>query len=1122
MTKTRLFLLCMMSLSLFVGVATAQDTRTLNGTIDANTPFVDVAFVVGDNQTITLDMVATGGDLDPYIYLIAPDGTALTWNDDRERGDSNSRIVYPSATAGTYSAVATRYGVTEGETSGTFELTINTAPTTPPVEADYATTPDALTAAGFPSIEVRPQAQWTIIAYYGGDTNLEQGILHDLKEFENAGGSTENVRIVALFDRNPENFATDPDWSSSRLYEITATTDPNPDAISSVAITDLGVAQVTGDGQYFAQFLTWALTHFPAQRYAIAFGSHGAAWEGLIQDDTPNPEDAPATGSKDLLSLSELSKAFAIGQQVAGVEKFDLLVNDACSMSSIEYFSALQPYFVTSLASPEVVIDPALSMTTLTQLLNENPAEDVKVYARRLVDQYIDVDIRTKNSPDLVNLTHAVTDLTQFDALEAAVEDFARVFNANPRTYAAVVGAARHNAGTVVYSGFLGSTTKIDLGTFMQAIVQTAVSPQLRDAALNVLDALETVKVYARNGGNTALDNASYYNIYFPEDEGTFRPLYLENSPLTEWGRMLRNYYSANNPSLAAITGDTSQDFHAPFSPQINITSVYPPTGTPASISSPVTVDTEVVGRNLAYVETTTDQKQPDGTFIRLATERVLLDIPTENGVERLNLWSPGVDLRSVNWDVTLPKLYAVDDPSTITDATNGVFEYVSFVGDLAYLDGYYREPNSDTYHDVTVIFNGVDRASRELGRVLRVISRSPSSETAADIQISVGSEFIPFRQSVTADGVTTLLLSPNRLTWPEGGLVYQWSPAPNGEYTYGLLATAYGGTTGYNKTTIVVDNTTSTFDVRGETVPFGGFSLQRPIEWERLVYSIGDLEPYTLELYRSSAPDGREDISVYIISEFDNNFEPIPDDLTFIVNKLVEVGGLVLVGEPRAITVQGVPALEFDYTYESEAGTVTGRAFTVYNAPLASGNTFAAESLDGAGAALEARYAALRDTIRLFDAGVVLDARVRNWRFQYFNDVDNYTFLRPATWFAAEMPPNRYSENGDPASSAFFEWFTQPEDGASLSDLLLNTTSYTAELENFIITRTRSYANLAAWDVVQYTATRNGQAVQGRYYATSLNEVRVILHVEVPDTPEGAAIMTNTLEILVDTVILQ
>lgn len=1122
MTKTRLLLMCLVTVSLLTGIVAAQDTRTLSGTIDVTTPFVDVAFVVADNQTITIEMTATGGDLDPYVYLIAPDGTALTWNDDRERGDSNSRIIYPSATAGTYSAVATRYGVTEGETSGTYDLTITTSPTNPPVETDYTTTPEALVAAGFPTMDIRPQAQWTIIAYYGGDTNLEQGILHDLKEFENAGGSTENVRIVALFDRNPENFATDPDWSSSRLYEITTTTDPNPDAISSIAITDLGVTQVTGDGQYFAQYLTWALTHFPAQHYAIAFGSHGAAWEGLIQDDTPNTDDAPATGSKDLLSLNELSRAFALGQQVAGIEKFDLLVNDACSMSSIEYFSVMQPYFVTSLASPEVVIDPALSMTTLTTLLNANPAEDVNVYAKRLVDQYIDVDIRTQSSPDLVNLTHAVTDLTQFAALEQAVENFASVFNRSPRTYAAVMGSARHNAGTYVYSGFLGSTTKIDLGTLMQSIVQTAVSPELRDAALNVLDALNTVKVYARNGGNTALDNASYYNIYFPEDEGTFRPLYLENSPLTEWGRMLRNYYSANNPSLAAITGDTSQDFHAPFSPKINITSVYPPTGTPASISSPIAVDTEVVGRNLAYVETTTDQKQADGTFIRLATERVLLDIATENGVERLNAWSPGVDLRSVNWDVTLPKLYALDDPSTITDATNGVFEYVSFVGNLAYLDGYYREPNSDTYHDVTVIFIGVDRASRELGRVLRVISRSPSSETAADIKITAGSEFIAFRQSVTADGVTTLALSPNRLTWPVEGLVYQWSPAPNGEYTYGILATAYGGTTGYNKTTVIVDNSTSTFDVRGETVPFGGFTLVRPIEWERLVYSIGDLEPYPVELYRSSSPDGREDVSVYIVSPFDNNGNDIPDDLPFIVNKLVEISGFTLIGEARGIIVNDVAALEFDYTYDSENGAVMGRAFAVYNAPLASGNVFAAESLDGAGAVLESRYALLRDNIRLFDVALVLDSRTRNWRFQYFNDVDNYIFLRPVSWFASDEFPNRYSENGDPAATSFFQWFTQSEDGTALRDLLLNTPAYTQGLENFTITRTRSYANLAAWEVAQYTATRNGSAVQGRFYATALNDVLILLNVEVADTPEGATIMTNTLEILVDTVFLE
>lgn len=1110
-------ILCLTGL-LSTGVL-AQNTRSLSGTIDSTTPFVDVAFVVPDNGTITIDLMATSGDLDTYTYLIGPAGNILTWNDDVERGNTNSTIVYPRALGGTYSAVATRYGVEAGETSGDFSLTISVAPTVT-VETTYTASAEALSAAGFPVIEPRPLAEWTVIAYYGGDTNLEHGILHDLKEFENAGGSDSTVRVVALFDRNPENFVSDPDWHSSRIYEVTATTDPDPDTLSSTAITDLGVSQVTGDGQFFARYMAWAVEHFPAQHYALAFGSHGAAWEGLIQDDTPNAEDAPETGRnarKDLLSLSELKQAMQLVMPLAGVAKFDLLINDACSMSSVEYFSVMDDFFHTSIASPEVVIDPALDMTLLTSLLNAQPEGNVPDFARQLVDKYIDTDIRTQNSPDLPNLNHAVTDLDNYAALTRAVESFAQVFNRNPRAFAPIIGKARHDSTTYVYSSFLGSTTKIDLGTFMQSVVFSALNPALRNAALDVLDRLADVRIYARNGGNPALDNASYYNIYFPEDESTFRPTYLDETPLVEWGRMLRSYYSANNPSLASIIGDTSQDFHPPIAPRINITSAYPLAGGESSIDSPVIVDTEVVGRNIAYVDTTTDQRQADGTYVRLATERVLLDVPTETGIQRVNEWSPGVTQRSVVWDVTLPGLYE-------SDPTTAVFELITFTQDVAYLDAYYAEPGSTTYHDVTVIFNAVSRATDEEGRVIRVISRSPSSETAADIEIPVGSTFIPFRQTVTADGVTTLDLSPNRLTWPEGGVRYRWLPAPDGDYTYGLLATAFGGTTGYNKTNVVVANSQRDTALRGETAPLSGFTLLRPMEWNRLVYSLGDLEPYALELYRTSSEDGRQDVSVYIISRFDNDGEPIPHDLNFIANKLAEVGGLTLVGTPESATLQGVPALAIRYTFDSAAGLVTGHALITYNEANISGDIFAAESLDGEGDALNTTFALLTDGVHLFDVNEVADAQTPSWYTDYFNDTDPGLFRLPWTWWRAEGDANHYAEEGNPDATTFFEWWQFPlsADNSTLSAVLASNAVLTAGLTDITYDNPRSYANASAWDAIPYTATRHGQSVRGRFYRAEASDQVTVLQVETLNDATAAETFLHTLEILVDTVAVQ
>src|SRR5690606_29238230 len=116
------------------------------------------------------------------------------------------------AAAGNYRVIATRYGVQDGNTSGAFELLAELQTTATETDSSYDTSHDALAAAGFPELEVQPTATWTILAYYGGDTNLEDGILADLNEFELAGGSSDDVRVIALMDRHPAYSEASDNW----------------------------------------------------------------------------------------------------------------------------------------------------------------------------------------------------------------------------------------------------------------------------------------------------------------------------------------------------------------------------------------------------------------------------------------------------------------------------------------------------------------------------------------------------------------------------------------------------------------------------------------------------------------------------------------------------------------------------------------------------------------------------------------------------------------------------------------------------------------------------------------------------------------------------------------------
>ncbi|HRF95753.1 MAG TPA: PPC domain-containing protein, partial [Aggregatilineales bacterium] len=169
-TKWILSLLCVAVLMLFINIVTAQTEDRRTGTVDNETPFVEIQFdVPQDGSLVTLDLKAISGDLDTLLYLVDRDGNILAENDDRLAGqDTNSFIEFPEADAGRYLIIATRYGVVNGTSAGEYELAINITSESETVSLNYDVSDEALALAGYPELEARPLADWTVIAYYGG------------------------------------------------------------------------------------------------------------------------------------------------------------------------------------------------------------------------------------------------------------------------------------------------------------------------------------------------------------------------------------------------------------------------------------------------------------------------------------------------------------------------------------------------------------------------------------------------------------------------------------------------------------------------------------------------------------------------------------------------------------------------------------------------------------------------------------------------------------------------------------------------------------------------------------------------------------------------------------------
>ena len=89
-------------------------------------PFLAYTFSANADDIVTLGMQAIDGNLDPFLQLLDPAGNVVYFNDDAGDGTTNSQISSARLfSSGTYTVIATRYGMDFGGTVGQFQLSLS-------------------------------------------------------------------------------------------------------------------------------------------------------------------------------------------------------------------------------------------------------------------------------------------------------------------------------------------------------------------------------------------------------------------------------------------------------------------------------------------------------------------------------------------------------------------------------------------------------------------------------------------------------------------------------------------------------------------------------------------------------------------------------------------------------------------------------------------------------------------------------------------------------------------------------------------------------------------------------------------------------------------------------------
>ncbi len=367
----------------------------------------------------------------------------------------------------------------------------------------------------------RPQAakDWTFAVYIAGDNNLSDYADVNLYQMAATGGTSANVNVVALVDRN--NAATQyVQVGDGELKDIT------PDSVSGANID-------SGNPQSFIDFMGFVDEYYPAQRYAVVVWNHGGGWLAIETDDR----------SGNYWDMGELRSALHGGLQHLGVPQYDVLIFDACLMGQYEVALQIDDLVNVQVASAENVPGTGVPYDMFLPALLQNPTITPDTFGAAIVDGY------TNFYHQYTLYTLSAIKLEQpFATLQERINAFAEALLAVGPAQAGAIQTARDAALVYDYQDF------VDLGDFARQIQAHVSDNRVQTTAQAVLDALNAGDLILRETHGPQAEASSGVSIYLPSavgiassgryDEGYDR-LEVQGSP---WHAFAQALYSGQYP----------------------------------------------------------------------------------------------------------------------------------------------------------------------------------------------------------------------------------------------------------------------------------------------------------------------------------------------------------------------------------------------------------------------------------------------------------------------------------------------------------------------------------------------------------------------------------------------
>lgn len=669
---------------------------------------------------------------------------------------------------------------------------------------------------------------WLVLLYQDADDQvLEQDIFLDLNEAERVG-SSDKVTILAQADRYKGAFRGDGNWTSARRYLVQQDDDLN--AIHSEMLEDLGEVNMA-QSQTLVDFVTWGVQNYPADHYVLILSDHGMGWPGGFSDPAPSSRDpgsAPLVGAldEDFLFLSELDEALGQIRQQTGIEKFDMIGMDACLMSQLEVYAALQPHAHYAVASEET--EPALgwAYASFLQSLVDNPNMSAEELSADVVQSYIAQDQRIVDDEARQDFLRDGSSLGGFFNGDVGASQLAKQISRdvtltavnldalpdlmqryNEFTYQlqsedqALVASARNYAQS--YTSIFGEDVPpsfIDLGHFAQLVAKQTGSKGAASAAKKLMTALNAAIVAEKHGpvkpGSTGIA------IYFPNSK-LYRSPYTGLQSYTEiasrfaseslWDDFLAFHYAKRPFELddaQAVVPASGAATRAPGAGDLSISAITTSSDS-ADPNHPVKLSAEIGGSNIGYAYLMIGLYDEQSNAILMADSDYLESSKTLdlNGVYYPQ-WPTKNFVMNFEWDVSV---FSLSDGSTNTLALFAPENYGASADDATYLvEGTYTFADSGEQKYAQLRFQD--------GKLIQVLGYNGDADAGAPAEISPkeGDTFTVLRKWLELDAqgnVSKTVTEPgDTLTFGDTPFTWEQVYAPEGDYVVGFIVKDYDG----------------------------------------------------------------------------------------------------------------------------------------------------------------------------------------------------------------------------------------------------------------------------------------------------------------------------------------